>query len=246
MTDKIQSREERRKHLKNKKNKSKNKKGGLFKKIMLTFLIVIIVGLIGGIATFAYYVSTAPELDESLLKDPVSSKIYDSKGNLLTELGIEKRDYVTFDEIPEVVINAVLATEDARFYEHHGVDVFRLASAVVANFTDGFGSQGASTITQQLVKRSFLTDEKSLKRKAQELWLSFQIERKYSKEEIFEMYINKIFYGERANGVATAAKTYFGKSLDELTLQEAATLAGLPQSPSRYNPFNNPEGAENR
>ena len=246
MTDKTQSREERRKQNKNNRSKKEKKKSGWFKKIMLTLLIVILAGLIGGIATFAYYASTAPELDESLLKDPISSKIYDDKGKLVQELGIENRDYVTFDEIPDVVVNAVLATEDARFYEHHGVDVLRLASAVVANVTDGFGSQGASTITQQLVKRSFLTDEKSLKRKAQELWLSFQIERKYSKEEIFEMYINKIFYGQRANGVATAAQTYFGKSLDELELYEAATLAGLPQSPSRFNPFNNPEGAEKR
>ena len=247
MTDKTRSREERRKQLQNEKSKkTKKKKGGWFKKTMLAFLILIIAGLVGGIGLFAYYVSSAPELDEALLKDPVSSKIYDADGNLITEVGIENRDYVTFDEIPDTVVNAVLATEDSRFYEHHGVDVLRLASAVVANFTDGFGSQGASTITQQLVKRSFLTDEKSLKRKAQELWLSFQIERKYSKEEIFEMYINKIFYGERANGVATAAETYFGKSLDELDLAEAATLAGLPQSPSRYNPFNNPEGAETR
>ena len=246
MTDKTRSREERRKQLKNEKSKKTKKKSGWFKKIMLTLLFLIVAGLIAGIGLFAYYVSSAPELDESLLKDPVSSKIYDSEGNLITEVGVENRDYVTFDEIPEVIVDAVLATEDSRFYEHHGVDVLRLASAVVANFTDGFGSQGASTITQQLVKRSFLTDEKSLKRKAQELWLSFQIERKYSKEEIFEMYINKIFYGERANGVATAAQTYFGKSLDELELYEAATLAGLPQSPSRYNPFNNPEGAETR
>ncbi|MBD3110430.1 PBP1A family penicillin-binding protein [Bacillus sp. AGMB 02131] len=247
MTDKTRSREERRKQLQNEKSKkTKKKKGGWFKKTMLAFLILIIAGLVSGIGLFAYYVSSAPELDETLLKDPVSSKIYDKDKNLITEVGIENRDYVTFDEIPDTVVNAVLATEDSRFYEHHGVDVLRLASAVVANFTDGFGSQGASTITQQLVKRSFLTDEKSLKRKAQELWLSFQIERKYSKEEIFEMYINKIFYGERANGVATAAETYFGKSLDELDLAEAATLAGLPQSPSRYNPFNNPEGAETR
>ena len=191
MTDKTRSREERRKQLKNEKSKKTKKKSGWFKKIMLTLLFLIVAGLIAGIGLFAYYVSSAPELDESLLKDPVSSKIYDSEGNLITEVGVENRDYVTFDEIPEVIVDAVLATEDSRFYEHHGVDVLRLASAVVANFTDGFGSQGASTITQQLVKRSFLTDEKSLKRKAQELWLSFQIERKYSKEEILTFYFKK-------------------------------------------------------
>lgn len=246
MTDKFQTREERRKKLKESKKKKKKPKKGLFKKILFTLIGLFIVGLLIGIGTFAYYVSSTPELDESLLKDPISSKIYAMNGELITEVGTEKRDYVTFDEIPQKVIDAVLATEDSRFYEHKGVDVLRLGSAVIANFTDGFGSQGASTITQQLVKRSFLTDEKTLKRKAQELWLSLQIERKYSKEEIFEMYINKIFYGAGANGIAKAAETYFGKTLDDLTLVEAATLAGLPQSPTNYNPFNYPERAEER
>ena len=246
MTDKIQTRAERRKRLQENKNKKKPKTKGIFKKIILSLLILAVVGLVAGIGTFAYYVSKTPELDEALLKDPISSKIYDKDGKLITEIGTEKRDYVNFDDIPDLVVDAVLATEDSRFYEHNGVDILRLGSAVIANFTDGFGSQGASTITQQLVKRSFLSDEKKLERKAQELWLSLQVERKYSKKEIFEMYINKIFYGEHAYGIATAAKTYFGKSLDELELHEAATLAGLPQSPSRYNPFKNPEGAENR
>ncbi|WP_019241968.1 MULTISPECIES: PBP1A family penicillin-binding protein, partial [Bacillus] len=248
MADKIQTREERRKNLQRSKKKNKNNKSSksLFKKIMLSLLILIGIGIVGGAATFAYFVSSAPELDEALLKDPISSKIYDVDKKLVKEVGLEKRNYVKYEDIPDIVKDAVIATEDSRFYKHHGVDPFRLASAVVANFTSGFGSQGASTITQQLVKRSFLTDEKTLKRKAQELWLSFQIERKYSKEEIFEMYINKIFYGARANGVATAAEVYFDKSLDELTLPEAATLAGLPQSPTRYNPFNHPERAEKR
>ncbi|MGM9928190.1 MAG: transglycosylase domain-containing protein [Bacillus sp. (in: firmicutes)] len=251
MADEYQTREERRKKSKEKKRKSKNKsqkpKKGLFKKVLLTLVALFVLGLVVGIGTFAYYVSSTPEIDEALLKDPVSSKIYaSSTGELIGEVGTEKRDYVNFEEIPDLVVDAVLATEDARFYEHNGVDLLRLGGAVIANFTDGFGSQGASTITQQLVKRSFLTDEKTLKRKAQELWLSLQIERKYSKEEIFEMYINKIFYGQNANGIAKAAEIYFGKTLDELDLAEAATLAGLPQSPTNYNPFNYPERAEKR
>lgn len=256
MSDNFQSREERRRsqqqqNKKSRKSKKTSKKStSIWKRILLVFSIIVGIGIIAGGATFAYFVSTAPELDEALLKDPVSSKIYsvdeDGKKELIQEVGKENRDYVKFEEIPQVVVDAVLATEDSRFYSHHGVDVLRLGSAVIANFTDGFGSQGASTITQQLVKKSFLTDEKTLKRKAQELWLSFQIERKYSKEEIFEMYINKIFYGATANGIATAADTYFDKELKELTLDEAATLAGLPQSPSRYNPFNYPERAEKR
>ncbi len=246
MTEKFQTREERRKSLKQKNKKSKKPKKSIFKKIVLSLIGLFVVGLLVGIGTFAYYVSSTPDIDETLLRDPISSKLYDKDGNLITEVGTEKRDYVTYDEIPELVIDSVLATEDARFFEHHGVDIRRLGGAVIANFTNGFGSQGASTITQQLVKRSFLTDEKTLKRKAQELWLSLQIERKYSKEEIFEMYINKIFYGAGANGIAKAADTYFGKTLDELTLVETATLAGLPQSPTNYNPFNYPERAEER
>ncbi|WP_042346470.1 transglycosylase domain-containing protein [Bacillus massiliigorillae] len=254
MADNFQTREERRKsqqqNKKSRKSKKPSKKStSIWKRILLVFSIIVLVGIIAGGATFAYFVSSAPKLDEALLKDPVSSKIFytDKDGNKkFIEVGKENRDYITFDKIPKQVVDAVLATEDSRFYKHHGVDIFRLGGAVIANLTDGFGSQGASTITQQLVKRSFLTDEKTLKRKAQELWLSFQIERKYSKEEIFEMYINKIFYGANANGIATAARTYFDKDLKDLTLDEAATLAGLPQSPSRYNPFNNPERAEKR
>ncbi|MGN1402470.1 MAG: PBP1A family penicillin-binding protein [Bacillus sp. (in: firmicutes)] len=248
MADKeFQTRQERRNSKKKPKKGSDKGKTSLFKRILFFLIIFIAVGVIAGAATFAYYVSTAPDLNEEALKDPISSKIYNEDGSVLIgELGTENRDYVAYEDIPQVVKDAVIATEDSRFYEHSGVDILRLGSAVVANFTDGFGSQGASTITQQLVKRSFLTPDKTLKRKAQELWLSLQIERKYSKEEIFEMYVNKIFYGAGANGIATAAETYYGKKLDELELHEVATLAGLPQSPSAYNPFEHPEKAEKR
>ena len=248
MADNFQSRQERRKQLEQNKKRNKNKKPNksIFKRILFFLMIFAVIGVVAGGATFAYYVSTTPKIDESLLKDPISSKIYDEKGELLAEVGAENRDYVAYEDIPELVRDAVIATEDSRFFEHNGVDVLRLGSAVLANFTDGFGSQGGSTITQQLVKRSFLSPDKTLKRKSQELWLSLQIEQKYSKEEIFEMYVNKIYYGSGAYGIATAAETYFGKSLDELNLTEAATLAGLPQSPSAYDPFNHPEKAEKR
>lgn len=131
--------------------------------------------------------SGAPELDESLLKDPLSSKVYDMNGNKIYEFGAEKRTYVSLNQIPDDLKNAVLAVEDARFYEHHGLDVIRLGGAVVANLTEGFGAEGASTISQQVIKNSFFVEgEKKLTRKAQELWLAFQLERKYSKTKFLK------------------------------------------------------------
>ncbi|WP_409298127.1 PBP1A family penicillin-binding protein [Peribacillus sp. SCS-26] len=254
MAQDYKTREERRRlqqaQSKNKgksKGKSKGKKSSsLFKRAALLVIALGIALMVLGGAVFAYYAATAPKLSEGMLKDPVASKIYDKNKKLIDEVGKENREFVPYNEIPKEVVDATIATEDARFFEHHGVDLRRLGGAVVANVTSGFGSQGASTITQQLVKRSFLTPEKTIKRKVQELWISLQIEREYTKEQIFEMYVNKIYYGPRANGIATAAKKYFNKPLDKLTLPETATLVGLPQSPSYYDPFNHPDRAEKR
>ncbi|WP_223702004.1 transglycosylase domain-containing protein [Sutcliffiella deserti] len=251
MADNYQSREERRKALqqqKEAKNGSKTKKGkSIVKKIFLTFLIIGIVGLLTGIATFAYYVKDTPPLDETLLKVPVPSKVYDQNGELAAEIGgHESREYVEYDEIPQLVEDAFLATEDVRFFEHSGVDYRRLAGAVLANVTRGFGAEGGSTITQQLVKLSFLSTDKTLKRKSQEFYLSYELESRFSKEEILEMYLNRIYFSNYSYGIAKAAKNYYGKNLDELELHEAALLAGLPQSPNNYNPLTNPENAEKR
>lgn len=249
MAKKYRTREERRKYLEAQKRAkgNKNSKGKtIFKRVMIVLAVIGIIGMLGGIGAFAYMIKDAPELDEKLLKDPVSSQVFDRNGKLVAEIGTEKRNYVEYENIPELVKNAVLAAEDVRFFEHHGVDYFRLASAVIANIRDGFGSQGGSTITQQLVKTSFLTPEKTLKRKVQEAWLAFQVEQRYTKEQIFEMYVNKNWMGSAGHGIATAAKTYFGKDLDELTLPEAATLAGILQSPANYDPFTNPDRAEKR
>ncbi|WP_010284114.1 PBP1A family penicillin-binding protein [Bacillus timonensis] len=204
--------------------------------------------MIAGATTFFVMASGAPKLDESLLKDPLSSKVYDMNGNKIYEFGAEKRTYVPLEQIPDNLKNAVLAVEDARFYEHHGLDVIRLGGAVLANFKEGFGAEGASTISQQVIKNSFFEEgQKKLTRKAQELWLAFQLERKYSKDEILEMYLNKIYYGVgNTYGVAKAAEIYFDKPLDELELHEAAFIAGLGQNPGIYNPFVHPEAAEKR
>ena len=246
MSEKYQSREERRKQLAAKQNKGKKKPSGLFKRFFLILVALGIAGLLVGAGTFAFMIKDAPKLDEKLLKDPIPSKILDKDNNVITEVGSERREYVNYEDIPKLVENAFLATEDVRFYQHHGMDLRRLAGAVLANITRGFGAEGASTITQQVVKNSFLNNEKTLSRKAQEAWLSFQLERKYTKQQIFEMYVNKIWMENRSHGVLTASQVYFGKNLDELTLPEAALLAGLPQSPARYNPFKHPDNAEKR
>ncbi|QED48401.1 transglycosylase domain-containing protein [Cytobacillus dafuensis] len=247
MSEKYQSREERRKQQTPNPNKKKKKQAkGIFKRIFLTLIALGIAGMLLGAGAFAYMVKDAPKLDEKQLRDPIPSKILDKDGNVITEVGSENREYVEYEDIPKLVEDAFLATEDVRFYQHNGMDLRRLAGAVLANITDGFGSQGASTITQQVVKNSFLNNEKTLSRKAQEAWLSFQLERKYTKQEIFEMYVNKIWMSEGSHGVLTASHIYFGKDLDELELHEAALLAGMPQSPENYNPFKHPDKAEKR
>ncbi|WP_284140112.1 MULTISPECIES: PBP1A family penicillin-binding protein [unclassified Virgibacillus] len=235
MADNSQSRIARRKQ-------KKSKKKPFWKKIMrVLFVLLIAIGLGVGVL-FTYYIATAPEIDASKLSDPFSTKIYDQDENLIGDFGSEKRTKVEFDDLPKVLIDAVTATEDSRFFDHSGIDLKRIGGAVVANVKRGFGAEGASTITQQVVEKSFLTPEKKIKLKVQEMWLALKLEREYSKEQILEMYLNKIFYGSNAWGVAKASEVYFGKTdLHELTLPEAAILAGLPQRPSAYNPYENPD-----
>ncbi|WP_238941749.1 PBP1A family penicillin-binding protein [Bacillus sp. REN10] len=252
MSDQYKSRTERRKQQKTRRPKqaatsgAKSSKRSIVKKIFFTLVVLMFLSLAAGVGTFAFMVKDAPNLDEALLRDPIASKIYDKDGKYITAVGSEKRDYVKYEDIPQVVRDAILATEDVRFFDHHGVDIIRIGGAVISNFTNGFGSQGASTITQQVVKMSFLKPEKTIKRKAQEAWLAFQLERKYSKEEIFEMYVNKVYMSGGIHGIKTASNYYFDKELDELTLNEAALLAGMPQSPNNYNPFKHPDRADKR
>ncbi|RIW33113.1 PBP1A family penicillin-binding protein [Bacillus salacetis] len=228
------------------KTKGKGKKKSFFAKAIISLFIIGIIGMLSGAGLFAYYASKAPKLDESLLKDPIASEIYDMNGDLITTVGTEQRDYVNYDQIPPLMEDAILATEDNRFYKHNGIDLIRLGGAVIANVTNGFGSEGASTLTQQVIKGSFLTPEKTLERKAQEAWLAVKLEQDYTKQEIFEMYFNKVYMSSGINGFGTAATHYFGKELKDLELHEAALLAGMPQSPNNYNPFDYPEKAEKR
>lgn len=250
MSDQTKSRAARRQQMEAEKRRGKNKQkkngAGIIKKIILGIVALGFAILIGGAGLFAFYASSAPDLDESLLKDPITADVADRNGNVFMKLGAEKREFVPYDQIPKEMESAILATEDVRFYKHHGMDFWRLGGAVLANFRSGFGSQGASTLTQQVIKNSFLSEEKTLKRKAQEAWLAFKLENEYDKEQIFEMYFNKVLMSGRIHGFGTAANYFYGKDLNELELHEMAMLAGLPQSPNGYNPFKNPERAEKR
>ncbi|MED3483664.1 PBP1A family penicillin-binding protein [Bacillus toyonensis] len=252
MSDNYRSRTERN-HAKNQteetnKEKKPKKKGSFFKKFLIGCLLLGIVGLVAGVSAFFVMVKDAPKLDKSKLVNPLSTKFLDKNGDFFYEYGAEKRTHVTYDQIPKVVENAFLATEDSRFYDHNGIDFKRTTKAVMENVTGGFGSQGGSTITQQVVKNYFLTMEKTAKRKVQEWYLSYKLEQQYSKHEILEMYLNKINLGNRSYGIATAAQKYYQKDLKDLQLHEAAMLAGLPQGPNIYDPTKpeNVERATNR
>ncbi|WP_424859734.1 penicillin-binding protein 1A [Tepidimonas sp. HKU77] len=172
-------------------------------------------------------------------------RVYARDGSLLGEFGEERRNLVPFEDIPPVMINAVLAIEDARFFEHSGIDYRGLLRAALANLSEA-KSQGASTITMQVARNVYLSSEKSYLRKIYEILLTFKLEHLLTKEQILEIYMNQIFLGHRSYGFAAAARTYFGKSLQELTIAEAAMLAGLPKAPSAYNPISNPKRARAR
>lgn len=252
LSDRQISREERRKAIERQKktnNKKKKKSPAVtwMKRLLLAIVAIGIACFVFGASLFAFYASSAPEIDEELLRDPISPTFYAADGETeIPYITSENREYVNYEDIPKIMEDAILATEDNRFYKHSGIDVIRLGGAVIANITGGFGSQGASTITQQVIKNSFLTNDKTLKRKAQEAYLAFKLEQEFEKEEIFEMYFNKILMSGNIYGFGTASTYFYGKPLSELTLPEAALLAGMPQSPNGYNPFKNPERAEER
>jgi penicillin-binding protein 1A len=215
-------------------------------------LLVVVIALsvfLGGSAAFGMVLVSLKDLpawDPTALQPNNATLIYDANGNLLTEIGLEHRISVDIKDIPAEVKKAFLAAEDHRFYQHYGLDFRALARAAWANVTGSFGEQGGSTITQQLAKNVFLSEEKSLQRKIQEAFLAIQIERHYTKEEILGMYLNWVYFGEGAHGIESAARTYFGKSATELEVHEAALLAGLLKAPSALSPFQNPEAAKNR
>ena len=217
------------------------------KLILSTLLTLFILGCIAVGIVYVQFKSELPDV-ESLktveLQQPM--QIYTSDGKLIGEVGEQRRIPVKLENIPEKLIQAVLATEDSRFYEHHGLDPIGIARALMVTINKGGTSQGASTITQQLARNFFLTSEKTFTRKAKEAILAIEIENALNKQEILELYLNKIYLGYRSYGVAAAAKTYFGKELNQLTLSEMAVIAGLPKAPSTMNPLSSPKRALER
>lgn len=219
-----------------------------FVKYLLILAVCCI--LLGAGSIFGLYKFIEPQLpDVATLKDvrlQIPMQVYTADGELIAQYGEKRRIPVTLDQIPPVMVKAFIATEDSRFYEHHGVDpvgIFRAAS--VALFS-GHASQGASTITQQLARNFFLSPERTLTRKIKEVFLAIRIEQLLTKDEILELYLNKIYLGYRAYGVGAAAQVYFGKSVDELSLSEIAVIAGLPKAPSTFNPLYSLDRATSR
>ncbi|HED23599.1 MAG TPA: PBP1A family penicillin-binding protein, partial [Firmicutes bacterium] len=227
-------------------NKPK-KKRSIFKIIILIFFLLLLIAG-GAAASVVYgYISEAPPFDSSKLVTLETSYLYDSSGVEITRLHEEQnRIVVSLDEIPLHVQQAFIAIEDERFKDHFGFDIIGSLRAAYANFRAGGIVQGASTISQQLAQNAFLSTETSYQRKVQEIWLAIEMERHYSKEEILELYLNRMYFGNGAYGVEAAAQTYFNKSVGELDIAEGAMLAGAMRWPNNYNPFDNRPAAEER
>ncbi len=207
--------------------------------VVVLLLGVAVMGAVVGVAKA--YVDTTPMLDiDKIQHQALSSFIYDGKGNLITNYtGMENRVWATIEEMPQYLQDAIVAIEDSRFYTHNGVDVKRIVGSFLNNMSESSGGGGGSTLTQQLIKNTILTSERTYKRKIQEAWLSMQLETQYSKDQILEAYLNTIPMGQSNYGVKAAAEDYFGKELKDLTLRECAMLAGLTKSPYTYDPRRN-------
>jgi penicillin-binding protein 1A len=219
-----------------------------FWQLVLIGLFALFVGAVLALAITATILMPGLPSVQSLSDEPlkVPMRVYSTEGQLLAEFGEEKRIPVKAGEVPALLVQAILAAEDDGFYEHYGVDFLGIARAAWYNLRTGTHGQGASTITMQVARNFFLSPEKTYTRKLREILLAFKIERQLSKDQILELYLNKIFLGHRAYGFAAAAQVYYGKAPDKLKLPETAMLAGLPKAPSRNNPLSNPETAIER
>lgn len=234
----------------NRSNNSPNERRrskGLFGKVAAIALIIFIVLVTGaGLGFLTASIHTMPSL-KGEIRPAASSQILDVNGKVITTIhSVENRLPVSLSKIPKHLQNAFIAAEDARFYQHIGLDPRGIMRAVWSNIVDRGVSEGASTITQQLARNALLSQERTLKRKIQEAFLALEIERQFSKAEILEMYMNQIYFGQGAYGVQAAAQVYFGKNVEDINLAEAAMLAGLPQSPNYYSPSSNFKAAKER
>ncbi len=228
------------------KKKRKLRKGRVAIAILSVLLLCVIVA---GVATAAYVamvLKDLPDWDETVLLSDKTTFLYDANGELFSELhSSENRTYVTLDDMPPYLVDAFLATEDTRFYKHHGIDIIRIGGALLADIRSGGASQGASTITMQLARTAILNDyDKKLARKIKEAVLALQLENEYSKDEILALYLNEIYFGHSAYGVQAASQTLFGKDVQDIDMAEAATLVGTVRNPKIYSPLYDPEASD--
>lgn len=241
------------------KPKKKKRKVPLGKKIAIFFVyFLLIAGLIvggGGLYVASVMIKDAPEISLSDFEGLESSQVYDKDGNLITELGAYLRENITYDDMPASLVDAFVAIEDSRFFEHPGFDVPRFAKAALENLKSKSFGQGGSTFTMQLVKNTYFQvddlenstiAEKSVDRKVQEIWTALKLETLIDKKQIFQLYLNKLNFGGNIRGVQKAAQYYFGKNANDLSLSESALLAGIINRPNAYNPYENLDYATNR
>ncbi len=232
------------------RNKQPKKKKNIWKKILYILGLILLIGaillLILIILFGMYIVKVAPHFDPENLYRKEASIIYDNSGNIITKIGREMRDKISYNDLPEVLIDAIIATEDARYFQHNGFDAPRFFRAGIGEIT-GQNAGGASTLSMQVIKNSFTSTERSYVRKFTDIYLSiFKLEKKYTKEEIIEFYVNTPYLGNSSYGVAEAARNYFGKEVQDINLTEAALIAGLFQAPGAYDPYLYPERIERR
>lgn len=254
---KIKKRKKNNKNKNTKVNKYLNefrkkfKNGSIFEKILIIIMLILVFCFICAFAFCIYIVISAPDFDADSLYTKESSIIYDADGNEIARIGTENREKVSYDDLPEVFIDALVATEDSRFFQHNGVDIARFLKATLGQLLGSSGAGGASTLTMQIAKQRIngyaSSGIKGIIRKFTDVYMSvFKLEKKYTKEQIIELYVNIPELGSGSFGIGQAAQTYFGKSISEINLSEAALLAGLFQAPTAYNPYNYPEKAEAR
>ena len=227
--------------------KQSKKRGVKKRNFFLYFVMMMLSAFLAAVAAFNLYLASLPPISnfDDIKPNPVTS-IYSLDGEVIKTFTVFRFEKVSIDDIPADLKNAVISTEDKNFYRHRGFDTLGLVRSIFANIKAGSLKQGASTITQQLARILFLSNERTFDRKIKELIIAHRIEKTISKNEILELYLNSVYLGSGTYGVLSASKTYFDKELDELTLAETALIAGLPQAPSVYSPFQNPDAAINR
>ncbi|MGD8479681.1 MAG: transglycosylase domain-containing protein, partial [Methyloceanibacter sp.] len=237
--------------VKSPKQGRKKKRGGFFLRFLgfvVAACMILSIAVAGAVAFVLWKVSQELPDYENLARyePPVMTRIHANDGRLIAEYSRQRRIYVPISAVPKLVIDAYLSAEDKNFYQHGGLDMQGIVRAVVANLSGGGGKQGASTITQQVAKNFLLTSDRNIERKLKEAILAIRIERAFTKDQILELYLNEIYLGGGAYGVAAAAQRYWDKALNELTLEEVAYLAVLPKAPSRYHPIKHRERALER